>query len=159
MLWVIAADKALTRDDKPLSAERQQQRKEDWLQLHDQATQGIPGLLPLVRGMPVRFTETTDREKAIFKNSRGVLHGWDLQDVDEERVRGTDDPEVVLSMMPKHLLVHFHNATWKVDGLPQGVYSLKPVWRVWTLDRAGNMKVRRYGFAIVPDFALSLIHI
>ena len=95
----------------------------------------------------------SNAEKKIFKNTRGVLQSWHLQPVDEDRAHGTDDPEVVLPLMPKHLLVKIPGADWTVKGLPQGVYPLRPVFRVWTRDKAGNMKVRRNGSGLVPDFA------
>ena len=52
-----------------------QHRREQWLQLHDQKTNGIMGLFPAVVDLPVRFTETTNKEKQIFKNTRGKLKG------------------------------------------------------------------------------------
>ena len=33
-----------------------------------------------------------------------------------------------------------------------GIYALKPQVRWWTRDAAGNAKVRRVGFLVVPDF-------
>ena len=110
LLWVIALDRPITKDDKPMSPEAFQHRREQWLQLHDQKTNGIMGLLPLVRDMPVRFTETTDKDKQIFKNSRGKLVGWHLEQVDEERLRGQSGVQEGLSIMPKHLLVRIPGA-------------------------------------------------
>ena len=154
LLWAIASDRPITKDDKPMSPDALQHRREQWLQLHDQKTNGIMGLLPLVRDMPVRFTETTDKDKLMFKNSRGKLVGWHLEQVDEERLRGQSGFEEVLSIMPKHLLVQIPRAEWTIHAsMGQGVYPLKPVYRVWTRDLAGHMKVRRHGFGIVPDFA------
>ena len=34
----------------------------------------------------------------------------------------------------------------------EGVYCMKPRIREWTRDKAGYAKVRRLGFAIVPEF-------
>ena len=47
--------------------------RERWLGLPDNKTAGIMGLLPLVKDLPVRFTQTINRERQIFKHSRGVL--------------------------------------------------------------------------------------
>ena len=56
-------------------------RKERWLEFHDRYTNGIPGLLPLVVDLPIRFTEAIDkksREQGVFKHTRGVLRTWEL---------------------------------------------------------------------------------
>ena len=154
LLWIVAMDRPRTREDKPMSHDRLQHRREQWLQLHDQATNGIMGVFPAVKGMPVRFTETTDREKLIFKNSRGKLKGWQLEQIDFERLQGHANPQEVLSLMPRALNVEIEGAEWVVDSsLGPGVYPLKPVKRTWAVDRAGHMKVLRFGFALVPDFA------
>ncbi len=53
-----------------------EERRERWLEYHDRATAGIPGLLPLVLDMPVRFTEAVDpksRRMGVFKHARGAL--------------------------------------------------------------------------------------
>ena len=34
-----------------------------------------------------------------------------------------------------------------------GVYPLKPVFTPWHLDKAGNNRIRRFGFQLVPDFS------
>ena len=44
----------------------------------DRETAGIPGLLPLVLDLPVRFTQEPargDRLKGVFTNARGWLRG------------------------------------------------------------------------------------
>ena len=40
-----------------------------------------------------------------------------------------------------------------LQALEPGVYSLKPVCRPWHLDKAGNNRIRRFGFQLVPDFS------
>ena len=45
---------------------------------------GISGLFPLVRELPVCFTNTISREHKIFKYTRGVVSGWELEDADVE---------------------------------------------------------------------------
>lgn len=152
LLWVTALGRPLWQEKKPWSPEVLKQRREQWLQLRDPAAQGIMGLLPLVRKMLVRFTETTGAEKKIFKSIRGILRGLELQQVDGDRGRGCDDPQVVLSLMPLHILVRIKRAELTDKGLPKGVFRPRPVYQMWTRDKAGNMNVRRYGFALVPGF-------
>ena len=94
------------------------------------ATAGIMGTFPCVRNLPVRFTDTIDRNLKIFKHSRGVLVGWDLHEVDAERLRGFDGAEAVLTYKPKSLIVKIDGAEWQVHpDLPPGHYPLTPCFR------------------------------
>ena len=87
--------------------------------------------------MPVRFTATVDKERGLFKNTRGTLQGWCLEDVDVERLRGAPGAaELVLHWAPKCLFVKVADAVWtERPGLDPGVYPLEPVYRVWTRDK------------------------
>ena len=109
ILWVIAYDKPVAGELKDLPPEQLAKKKQAWLSYHDMATAGIMGTFPCVRNLPVRFTDTIDRNLKIFKHSRGVLVGWDLHEVDAERLRGFDGAEAVLTYKPKSLIV-------KIDG-------------------------------------------
>ena len=42
-----------------------------------------------------------NRERKIFKHTRGVLIGWQLEEVDEQTLRGKDDAQVVLGAQPR----------------------------------------------------------
>ena len=53
-------------------------REAQWLQKHDQATNGIMGFFPASLNEPVRFTATQSKQLRIFKNTRGVLVHWEL---------------------------------------------------------------------------------
>ena len=73
LLWVTAHDQIVT-NNLTTSKEKEELRKERWLEFHTRFTGGIPGLLPLVLDLPVRFTESIDkksREMGVFKHSRG----------------------------------------------------------------------------------------
>ena len=72
---------------------------------HDQKTQGIMGLLPLVQDLPIRITQTVNRELRLFKNKRCFLHGWELHPVDNERLKNHTAMELVLQHMPVRLFV------------------------------------------------------
>ena len=61
LLWVTAHDKILT-NNLSLTKEKEELRKERWLEFHDRYTNGIPGLLPLVVDLPIRFTEPIDEK-------------------------------------------------------------------------------------------------
>ena len=102
LLWVAAHDK-LQKSDGTHRKDQEEARKQKWLQFHDRSTAGIPGLLPLVLDLPVRFTDAPSasaREQGVFKNARGKLRGWKLLDDEEVRLRLLSDPEVVLRLHP-----------------------------------------------------------
>ncbi|CAE8629629.1 unnamed protein product, partial [Polarella glacialis] len=58
LLWIKAWDKPLAKEDRALRGEALERQRLHWLRFHDQQTAGIMGLLPAVRELPVRFTET-----------------------------------------------------------------------------------------------------
>ena len=60
-------------------------KRRRWLEFHDQKTSGIMGLLPLIKGLPVRLTEHVDRGKALFKNTKCKIHGW-TEHINEARL-------------------------------------------------------------------------
>ena len=72
LLWVTARDFQKTKDAKVLDKEAERRKREQWLQVHDQQTKGIMGLLPLVRDMPVRFTETVSRWTIMMRWETGT---------------------------------------------------------------------------------------
>ena len=154
LLWTVAYDVPVTTEDASLSKEQLESMRERWRQLHDKQTVGMPGLFPLVHNLPVYFTATESREDGVFKNSRGVLVGWVLTDAERDRIAAMPEtPEIVLRERPLLLLIKVATATSEMkDVYGRGVYALKPQVRVWSRDTAGNAKVRRVGFPIVPDF-------
>ena len=76
--WVKAHDTPLHRDDLSLSREQLDAKRKRWLSFHDQRTAGILGLLPLIKGLPVRLSDTIDRPLKLYKHRRGVITGWTL---------------------------------------------------------------------------------
>ena len=54
------------------------------------------GLFPLVLDMPVRFTDSVNREQGVFKHSRGWVRGWTFSAEEQARLEEIQDPEVVL---------------------------------------------------------------
>ena len=64
-----------------------------------------------------------------------------------------DDPEVVLTKRPLKLMIEVDSATKSmplIDG--KRIFVLHVQRKQWTLDKAGNVKIVRYGFPIVADF-------
>ena len=100
LLWVRAHDWPVASGDEDLSKEDLDRLRQNWLQLHDKATAGIMGLLPLVRGLPMRLTNTEDPEQHAYKNARCTLEGWALTPAEEARVRASRENELVLVDRP-----------------------------------------------------------
>ena len=69
------------------------------------------GLFPLVLDMPVRFTESLNRDYGVFKHSRGSIRGWKLKTEECERLSTTVDPEVVLLELPIEIYIEVETAT------------------------------------------------
>ena len=138
------------------SEEKREEAKERLLKYHDRLTGGIPGLLPLVANLPVRFTDAIDRkakEQGVFKHTRGILRGWELPDDEEERVRSLAEWEIVLQRRPTKLYIEVPTGTKLMPEIHgKRTYALTPQARPWSLGDAGAMKLKRFGFPIVPDF-------
>ena len=60
-------------------------KRRRWLEFHDQKTGGIMGLLPLIKGLPVRLTEHVSRNKGLFKNTKCKIHSW-TEHINEARL-------------------------------------------------------------------------
>jgi hypothetical protein len=153
--WVTAHDQLKAAGASVRSA-KEELRKERWLEFHDRFTGGIPGLLPLVVDLPIRFTESLGkaaREMGVFKHTRGILRGWELEAEEQQRMEDTAEPEVVLKRRPTKLYIEIPTATQKMPKTGgKYIYILKVQRKPWTLDKNGNVKISRFGFPIVPDF-------
>ena len=86
--WVKAHDTPLHRDDLALGREQLDVKRKRWLTFHDQQTSGILGLLPLVKGLPVRLTTTLSKPLKLSKHRRGVVVGWTLHADEASEVSG-----------------------------------------------------------------------
>ena len=155
LLWVTAYDKVVSNNlDVP--QQREEQRKERWLEFHDRKTGGLPGLLPLVLDMPMRFTESVSkaaRAMGVFKHTRCILRSVQLPEAESTRLGNIDAPEVVLKRRPAKLLLEVPTGTKLmpvIDG--KRIFTLKVQSKPWALDKAGAVKIRRFGFPLVPDF-------
>ena len=131
-------------------------KKSGWcFQTH--GPQACLGSCPLVQDLPVHFTDTPDkaaREKGVFRNARGWLRGWELDETEQQRLReNVADKEVVLKERPRKLFIEpesAHKDLPLVNG--KHIYTLTMTPKEWSLDGQGNIKITRYGFSIVPDF-------
>ena len=127
--------------DADLNSEAYDAKRRSWLKKHDQHTAHIPSMYALAVGMPIRLTDTVDKERRLFKGTPGKIFGWTQDpEADVEEVDG----EYVANRLPLVVYVHFAEATWKIGSLPQGVYPMKRIFRTWYL-RGQTGAVRRGG--------------
>ena len=114
LLWIVATD-VFREKAQGREKEGQEEWKERLLQYHDRATGGIMGLLPLVLDMPIRFTESLNRDYGVYKHSRGWIRGWKLTDAEEQRLAHSEDPEIVLLEPPAAEASFVVTIRWTVD--------------------------------------------
>ena len=140
--------------DDSLRGDALQHRRQAWLKYSDDKTAGMMGLLPLVRGMPMKCTDTIDRDQELFKHTRCVLEGFELDPIDAELLSKCKESEHVLQRPPKALYVRREKQAFEKDANRQHeVQRVQIAHRSWSPDAAGNVKVRRTGFQLVPNFA------
>ena len=153
ILWVCAQDEVHNPKEVGRNPAMIDQKRERFLQFHDQKTAGIPGLLPLFLGLRGRFTEKISKKKSmpILKHQEFSVVGWDLHPIDHQ----TDQKgERKLHYLPLVIYVKVPGAKWEIHPkLGPGVFPLKPVTREWTIKEGTEAKASRRGFTAVPDFA------
>ena len=148
--WVVAHDKPLHQDDQALSDEVLNKKRLRWLGYHDMKTGGIMGVLPLVRGLPMRLSDTVNRGLKLYRNRECTLDGWTLHPDEASEV---DGGERVLQHQPLCLYLKFEGATWRVGDLEPGVYPLQPSRKDWFINESTKVKAKRTGFQAVPYFS------
>ena len=116
----------------------------------------------LVYDLPVHVTDNGNKEWKEWKIHNGTLckiKGWQLHLEDEERLRSSDEVEVVLRHLPMCVFVEVDLDPPKQYGdLPPNWYPIKPGTKTWELDKEENILIARKGFTMVPHFA-STIHL
>ena len=157
LLWAVAEDRPLHPDHTSLEEDELNRKREEWLQYHDQKTNGTMGLLPLIKGMPLRITEThnTYKDKGLFKNRRCTLYGWKLHTDDLLQVENLTEPALKLAHLPEMLFLRIPNASWIWSPeLGPGIIGITPVITHWFLDKANQeVRVKRRGFMVASDFS------
>ena len=74
--YYIDMQKQLFLHDRELPEEALQRKLVAWLQHHDQETCHLTGVLPLVKGLPVRLTDNVDRDLQMYRGRRCDIYGW-----------------------------------------------------------------------------------
>ena len=153
ILWVRAQDTPNNPKEIAATPAKVDEKRNRFLQFHDQQTAGIPGLFPMYKNMRARVTEkiAKGQQLTILKHTQCQVVGWELHPGDRIQQPGS---ERLLSYLPQIIYVYFNRATWQIHpGLPKGVFPMKAVTREWEVNKATKSKVSRKGFTLVPDFA------
>ena len=80
LLWCLASDVPLLPEDRELPIAESDQKRNKWLHRHDQGTQHITSMMPLVNEMPISLTEAIGRPRRLYRGRRGFVYGWALHD-------------------------------------------------------------------------------
>ena len=70
-MWTLALDVPASSNEPEAKAANLETQRRKWRLLPDSDTAGIPGILPLVHEMPMRFTQTEDRAQG-FSRTRAA---------------------------------------------------------------------------------------
>lgn len=150
ILWMFAQDTPVNRSELGRTAKQAEKKRNQWQQLNDQKTAGIPGICPLYVGMKARVTERIGKKLHINKHSPCTVVGWGLHSGDRLKENA---PQRVLMYLPRIVYIEFKRAKWQVEGLPPGGFPLKHQKRQWLLNKTTESWVDRKGFLLIPDHA------
>ena len=78
LLWCHAVDIPLHPGDRDLPEATLRSKFAGWLSRHDQETSHLTSIFPLVKNLPVRITDSIDRDLQLYKGRRGKIYGWSL---------------------------------------------------------------------------------
>ena len=104
--WCYAVDVPVNAEVDKLSAEGLKAKRLRWLQRHDQHTAHMPSKYALAVGMPVVLTNHVDRDRQLFKNTKGFIHSWVL-DQNYPQEREEFDGEFLLNRLPAVVYIRF----------------------------------------------------
>ena len=149
----IAQDIPLHREDRDLSPDRLHDTRCKYVKSHDQATSNISSIVPLVNGLPLRLADTVNRALGLYRGRRVRIHNWKPHEEEEQL---EVDGDFLFSKMHSIIYVVVPGATWIAHAeLGVGVYPVEAVRRTWEVNKSTKVRVRRTGFFVVLDVALT----
>ena len=148
ILWVRAQDTPRNPKEIAATPAKVDQKRDRFLQFHDQQTAGIPGLFPMYLGLKARTTEKIAKGKhlTILKHTPCIVVGWDLHLGDRVHEAGS---ERLLSYLPNIIYIQFPGASWQIHpNLKHGVFPLKAVTRDWELNKTTKTKTKHWNWKL-----------
>ena len=76
--WCYAKDIPLYPGDRDLKDDALRAKLFTWLRKHDQQTSHLPSIYALAIGMPIRLTESVDRDRGLYRGRKGSIFGWTM---------------------------------------------------------------------------------
>ena len=101
--------------------------KQSWLMYAETVAAGLPGLLHLCRGVPLRFTDTVSAKDGACKHTPCELVDWQLHEEDAERLKTCCTAGMTLRHVLRGLPVSIADAR---SGKSVS-YVVRPVTRAW----------------------------
>ena len=97
------------------------------------------------------------REYGVHNGATCVVQAWELDPLDQEMLRDSQDSQVVLQALPRRLIVRMdRRLNEQYAGLPENCFPLSPVTVYWTLDADDTIEIHRRGFPVVPNFSTTI---
>ena len=94
------------------------------------------------------------KEHGVYTQARCRVRGWELHDVDLQRLQDNKEQEIILQHMPKRIYVEMELKDFpKYDDIPAHWVPIPPTNVEWSLDHAESITIKRRGFALFPDFS------
>ena len=93
----------------------------------------------------------------VYNQARCRLRGWELHETDIERLKDSQESEVILQHLPRRLFVEMEDKRfprWKQ--LPSNWVPLPVSTVTWLLDPDDKVPVSRRGFGVLPDFSTTI---
>ena len=149
--WVQAQDKPCQRVLQ--GRVKIKEDKQRWLTWHDKDCGDLYGMLPLVKGMPVRIQDhlNINAPYRLLQGKIGKIHSWVMAEGEKSQyVKGVRK----LHAVPKVVFVKFDDAEWQLPGTPEkGIYPIRPWNRTWFLDAGRKNKTKSDGRGALPSAA------
>ena len=76
--WCYAKDIPLYPGDRDLKDDALRAKLFAWLRKHDQQTSHLPSIYALAIGLPIRLTESVDRNRELYRGRKGSIFGWTM---------------------------------------------------------------------------------
>lgn len=112
------------------------------------------GKLPLCIGIPLTLKQNVYVELGLVNGAQGTFAGFILNQ--ESAVPPGNQP-VFMETVPAAILMHFPNATWKLDELPMGVAPIYPITSTFEFATKGYKPatITRRSFPLTNGFAIT----
>ena len=150
---------AVARDDCDAGVDDLAADRREWLTYPDSRCKQLPGMLPLVQGLPLILTDHVDRGLGLLRGTRVTCVRWAYHHK-EEFVAPTDHR--CLQYIPRYVIVRKEGATWCLPHLRPGEFPVqvdsgsRGSRRRWNAGSERNpVYVTRTQLPLAPGYAIT----